>query len=565
MRRIKRLAGHKGLRLAMLMLAAPAIISCASMLPTNAGQTEWRLSPSAEASYNYLVYLDAARAGKAQQADGALSKVLELDKRQEVYLELADLKWRLGKTEEAAVLLQDGLVRYPGDKWLTLRLADIYRLQQRYDGAATTLETYLAAHPSDAEALSRQARLALERERFAQARDILAKLPAERHSPEVLYLRAKAEVGLAQNRKAIATLRKALEKDPTYLPAVVELAYILELENDFAEAERVYVRLLELGEASTEVWIKLIDLNLKLNNPEKALSLAQSGPQSKAFLLETAHLFLGQKFYDEATEVLTPLAQQEPMDADVRFYLALLEYEGRKNSEAALYQLTQIPQDSPHHQRSLSFRAQILISQKRSEQALVVLQEARELYPAEAEFAEVQAWALATSNRNAEAEQVLVQALTRWPDNADILYRLGLIQEEQGRSSEALLSMERVITIAPDKADALNFIGYVLAEQGRDLQRALTLIRKAMELDPDNGYILDSLAWVLFKLGEYDKSMLEIRKAVSMEKNDSAIWEHFGDIARALNKRKEARKGYSNALKLGSKHTERVQKKLEGL
>lgn len=563
--KMKALAGCKSLRLAMLLLTAPVVMSCAAAQAPDAGRMEWRLSSSAAASYHYLVYLDAARTGKAQQADSALSKVLELDKRQEIYLELADLKWRLGKTEEAASLLQDGLGRYPGDKWLTLRLADVYRLQQSYDSASLTLERYLAAHPADADALSRQARLALERERFAQARDILVKLPAERQSPETLYLRAKAEIGLGQTRKAIATLRKSLDKDPNYLPAVVELAYILELENDFAESERFYTRLLELGESSNEVWIKLIDLNLKLNNTEKALSLAQNGPQSKAFMLETAHLFLGQKFYDEATEVLAPLAQQETVDADVRFYLALLEYEGRKNSEAALSHLAQIPQDSPHHQRALSFQAQILISQESTEQALTVLREARETYPDEPEFAEIQAWALASSGRSVEAEQVLVQALAHWPDNTDILYRLGMLQEEQGRSNDALQTMERVIAIAPDMADALNFIGYMLAEQGRDLQRALELTSKAMQLDPDNGYIVDSLAWVLFKLGEYDKSMVQIRKAVTMEKNDSAIWEHYGDIARALGKRKDARKGYSNAIKLGSKHPGRVNKKLEGL
>lgn len=560
----KALAGCRCLRLAMLLLTAPAVMSCAAQAP-DAGRMEWRLSSSAAASYHYLVYLDAARTGKAQQADSALSKVLELDKRQEIYLELADLKWRLGKTEEAAFLLRDGLGRYPGDKWLTLRLADVYRLQQSYDNAALTLDQYLAAHPADADALSRQARLALERERFGQARDILAKLPAERQSSETLYLRAKTEIGLGQNRKAIATLRKSLDKDPNYLPAVVELAYLLELENDFAESERFYTRLLELGESSNEVWIKLIDLNLKLNNTEKALNLAQNGPQSKAFMLETAHLFLGQKFYDEAAEVLAPLAQQETVDADVRFYLALLEYEGRKNSEAALSHLAQIPQDSPHHQRALSFQAQIHIARNRTEQALTVLREARETYPDEPEFAELQAWALASSGRVVEAEQVLVQALTHWPDNTDILYRLGMLQEEQGRSNDALRTMERVIAIAPDTSDALNFIGYMLAEQGRDLQRALELTSKALQLDPDNGYIADSLAWVLFKLGEYDKSMVQIRKAVSMEKNDSAIWEHYGDIARALGKHKDARKGYSNALKFGSKHPGRINKKLEGL
>lgn len=549
----------------LLLLLVVCLLSCARSPRVEQTRETWQLSPSAEAGYQYMVYLDAARAGNAKQAEAALSRVLELDQSKELLLELSELKWRMSKPDEAEAVLREGLARYPGDKWLTLRLSDVHRLQRRHAEAAMVLDRYLATEPGDADALLRRAGIALEQERFVEARDILARLPSSSQSTEALYLRAKAEAGLGQNHKAIATLRRALEKDPSYLPGVVELAYLLELENDFAGAERAYARLIELGESSPEIWVKLIDLNLKLNNPEKALTLAQIGPQDKSFLLEAARLLLGQNFYDEAAEVLDPLVRQGKADDELRFFLAVLEYEGRADAEAAMRQLAHVPEDSPYHARSLGFRAQILFAQDKPEQALDVLRAASGLYPDAPDFPELQAWVLSSLGRHGEAERILNQALSKWPDNTQLLYRLGLVFEDQGRSDKALDVMERVIAIDPLMADALNFVGYVLAEQGRDLRRALVLIRKALEIKPDSGYIVDSLAWVLHKLGDNAKAMQEITRAVAMEGSDPSIWEHYGDIARALGKRREARKGYTNALQHGSRHPERLRAKLKGL
>ena len=91
--------------------------------------------------------------------------------------------------------------------------------------------------------------------------------------------------------------------------------------------------------------------------------------------------------------------------------------------------------------------------------------------------------------------------------------------------------MERILTLEPGNPDALNFVGYALAEDGRDLDRALELISKALATNPESPYYIDSLAWVLFKRGEFKKAWTEIQRAVSKPSEDPAIWEHYGDIA----------------------------------
>lgn len=91
-------------------------------------------------------------------------------------------------------------------------------------------------------------------------------------------------------------------------------------------------------------------------------------------------------------------------------------------------------------------------------------------------------------------------------------------------------------------------MGYTLAEENRDLPRALELIEKAVGIEPDNPYFLDSLAWVHYRMGDLDKAWEIIRQAVSQPVGDPVIWEHYGDIAAAMGKKAEAAAAYGKAI-----------------
>jgi tetratricopeptide (TPR) repeat protein len=140
-----------------------------------------------------------------------------------------------------------------------------------------------------------------------------------------------------------------------------------------------------------------------------------------------------------------------------------------------------------------------------------------------------------------------------------------MVYEALGRRPEGLALMETVIRAHPDHANALNYVGYTLAEENRELDRALVLVTKASALDPENGYILDSVAWVHFKKNDLAKAWEYIRYAVDVVEKDPTIWEHYGDIAAALGKVKEARKGYNFSLKFQSPQADEVREKLKQL
>ena len=87
----------------------------------------------------------------------------------------------------------------------------------------------------------------------------------------------------------------------------------------------------------------------------------------------------------------------------------------------------------------------------------------------------------------------------------------------------------------------------------------------ALKVKPDNGYFVDSLAWVYFKQKKLRLAWAEIKRAVELVDSDPVIWEHYGDIARALNYPAEARKGYSRSLDLDGDNAESVRAKLNEL
>ncbi len=80
-------------------------------------------------------------------------------------------------------------------------------------------------------------------------------------------------------------------------------------------------------------------------------------------------------------------------------------------------------------------------------------------------------------------------------------------------------------------ADAYNYLGYMFAEEGIHLEESVSLIEKALELEPDNGAFVDSLGWAYYRLGRLDEALHELQRAVTLvKKEDPTIREHLGDV-----------------------------------
>jgi tetratricopeptide (TPR) repeat protein len=522
------------------------------------------LAPGAEVSYYYLVFEDSRNNGRVDEAARALDKLLALAPSAGVYLEGANFLWRAGKMDEARALLKKGLAEFPDQRDLSLTLATTYYAEKRYADAVLTLRDYLARHPDDLAARQESGAILIESKQFAEALDVLSAIPREGRTSIVLYYMAKANAGLGKTRQALSLLRTAVQEDPSFMEAWVELAYLQEMDGDYVQAEKTYGRLLELGETSDEVWLRLITLNLKLNNPDKALSLFHRGPSDIGFALEAATRFLDEKFYDQAAEILAPLAAAKNPPIRLWFSLAVLAFEGRGDADGALTYLEKVPENDAGFEQAFRFRIHLLSQSGKKEAALALVAEGKRRHPDQGRYWLLQSQVEEQAGDLAAARATLEEATAKWPKDTDLLYALGILLDKLKESDAGIAAMERIIALDPDHADALNYVGYTLADRKQDLDRALVLIRKAMEIKPDSGYIVDSLAWAYFRMGKLDRAWEEIQRAVVLSDNDPTIWEHYGDLAAARGLKDKAREGYRRSLKLAPDNAA-VRAKLEAL
>lgn len=98
-------------------------------------------------------------------------------------------------------------------------------------------------------------------------------------------------------------------------------------------------------------------------------------------------------------------------------------------------------------------------------------------------------------------------------------------------------------------SERLNYIAYTLAEEGQQLDRALGLVREALQTEPDCGPYLDTLGWVYYQMGDYERAEQALVNAVKHDSDDPAIIEHYGDVLAAEGKVKKAVVTYHRALR----------------
>lgn len=557
----------KRLPLFLVLALLPCLLSnsCASSRSARMAHAARGLTPAAEVAYQFLVYQDLLRQGKKEEAVQILAGMAESHPSPDLAVELANLQWGLNEREKATETLERALTVFPDARQITFYLANAYQMRRMGDAAVKTLERYLSTHPKDATALQELASLQEDAGNHKEAAAVLARIPETERDATVFSLMAKTAIGLGHNKEALRLLRAAVDKDPNLMTAWVELAGLLEQEGDAKGAEEAYRRMLTLGEDSPEVRAKLVRLAVKQKNPAKALALLKEGDPGKSQLLDAMSALVEAGYPKQARQVLALIEAAEPDGPDLLFYKAVLAYEADKNPKAAMTILAQVPPANPNYDKSLSFRIQIASEMNDLARAQALVREARERFPDKKEFAALEAALLDKAGDTAQAATILEKAMTTWPDDLDLLYRYGVALEKLKRRDEAKAVMEKIVAADPANADALNYLGYSLAEEGRDLERALTMIRAALEKEPDNPFFLDSLAWTLHKLKRADEAMAAIEKAIAHRVKDAIIWEHYGDIAAAAGRKAEAQKAYRTALELGSETPAAVKKKLESL
>ena len=145
-----------------------------------------------------------------------------------------------------------------------------------------------------------------------------------------------------------------------------------------------------------------------------------------------------------------------------------------------------------------------------------------------------------------------------------VLYARGITHERLQEWDKAESDFRNALTINPDQANVLNYLGYSLIDRGEKLDEAMTMIEKAVSLQPESGYIVDSLAWGLFKLGQYETAIPHMEKAAELMPVDPIVTDHLGDLYWAVGRQLEAKFQWRRALSFDPelKDATRIREKL---
>jgi tetratricopeptide (TPR) repeat protein len=449
--------------------------------------------------------------------------------------QLLHLMLQRGEKADAAALMREQLARDPELLEVRIGLSDLLSDTGDHAGAVEVLRAAPGGQATHADVLRRLGFELYRTGDLAGARALVESLLAAGPDPRLRLFRALLLEEQGKDPEALAELQKLHDE----LPGDPEVGLSL-------------ARVLARGDRREEARALLQGL----------LASLEAGGAERRTVADRARLELAQLLAEEERwdEVLPLLDEVSPSESGMRAAVTLLRVDalvGGGRKEEALARL--VPAAGLPAATLAAKRAEVLLSLGRDDEA------GRELakLPAGAEGKEQAAEVYQRSGHHAQAIPLLLELLAADPESVELRFRLGAAYERSGHQPEAVAAFRQLLSKSPDYPMALNYLGYMWAEKSENLAEALTMVRRALELDPDNAAYIDSLGWIYFRMGDFPHAVEQLERAARLLPGDGTVQEHLGDALRALGKIPEARTAYERALELGDTDSSQVRRKLE--
>ena len=483
---------------------------------------------------------------------------------------------KINSFAEAKQLCEEAISLDPNYVDSYLLLAGIQVAAKELDGAILTYEKALKVDPTNRDALLYDGVTLAEVGKVKQGVAQLEKLVRLKDNTEstidrsvAYYYLAKVYQQSAQREKAIGALKQALKVRPGFARAALLLADL------YAETKQQNAAFAILEEAfrenhSSELAERLSEMHLEKNNYKKAViyleTLVEEDPTNENLKLRLSLVYWQLQWFDKARLVLQGLLERYPSSSEIAFYLGELEMERKEFSNALVY-YKKISPDYPKFDQMVSRVVFLYRQQNQLKAAEEFLHKSLEQKPDAVGFYPQLASLYEDQNQLADAAKILAKGNTLFPADESVLYYLGFIQDRMGEKEKALSTMEQLLKVNPDNTNALNFVGYGLLEKGGDLSKAQELLGRAVQLKPEDPFVLDSYGWLLYRLGKNKEAMKSLEKAVALKPEESVMLEHLGDIYIALNMPNKAIGVYERALRTGGdkEFISRVENKLDNV
>jgi len=440
---------------------------------------------------------------------------------------LAEAYAGAGRTADAITVLEGH-----DDPRLLPILAEFYERERRWKEAADTYSRILE-HPSRGVDLvqlkTRYASALLNagaRADAGKARELLTDvIAASGGDGRALYLRSQAARRLGDVPAAEADARRVIELNARSPWGYYALAEALEQAHNYQAVVD------ELGPVVAESRGKPANGSLDVT-----LLLPHLG---------FAYQELGQ--HDKAVAAFEEARRLSPKDPTVAGYLVEAQIAAKKYASAVQIAKTALA-EHPDDLRLMRLQAQALRQNGQADQSVNVMEDALKKHADDPAAYVAMAQLYADVDRGAQAVKVLQEARDKFPADDSIVFELGAVYDKQKKFPDAEATFKQLLSRDADNAPALNYLGYMLAERGERLDESVTLLKKALQIDPDNGSYLDSLGWAYFKADKLDLAEDNLRRAADQLKTNSVIQDHYGEVLFKLGRFDDAIAAWTRAL-----------------
>ncbi|MBN1297780.1 tetratricopeptide repeat protein [bacterium] len=471
-----------------------------------------------------------------------------------------DLAYRVRDRQAVARLLDTARMHLeksvdldPGNNESRRTLADVCIEQGDFDAALGQLGIMVKENPEDDEAVLALARLLVHVRNPSEAIAILESYI--RQDPmtnyEFLKVYALACAELNHLDEAIDAYSRYIDKVPMDFEASYNLALCCFRAGRNDRAEGILRLLVAENMLTQEVVDLLTDVLKAQGRFDDAIAFLSSLTENQRYrvsaIITIGQIYMSLQKFEPAYDTLLRAVSIEPNNRRATFYTALALSElGRFDD--ALRMLENNLEDRPLSVATVDLTSDILMQIGNIESALKLSGQLMNERPKDARAYIIRADVLERAGRSEETIDVLRSGCDVFPEHPQLHLALAYRLDRRGQWQEAVDVLQALYEDRPDDPEIANYIGYTLADRNVELDRALHLIRVAVDADPENAAYLDSMGWVLFRLGRYEEAFDYLDRALRQYTEDPVVINHMIRILIALDRTDAAREMLRKAL-----------------
>lgn len=445
------------------------------------------------------------------------------------------------------------------------------------------LNRILQLDPDNKETFLRLGKIYMDKENYSQGLSLFEKMTQQ--FPEYyvswFYL-GEVRLALEQHELAEKSYLKSIELEPQLIQPRFRLITIYQdqaAEKSQKKILNAYQGILDIEPNNYRAKLGLglhyykAGMNEKAAGHFKQLGKSADIDNGSRLMMVAVDEYITAKRYEDAVIVFSQMLKGSEGNATLTFFTAMA-YEAVEDFKQAISLYLKVAPDHSQYKKSILSAAFLYKETGKIGNAIEYLEEKHLEIP---EDIDILIYLASLYEREAKYEKaipLLKKGLDVSPDNTSLLFRLGVNQDKSGLKEECLETMKKVIELDPKDANALNYLGYSYADMGVLLDEALELTLRAHKLKPNDGYITDSLGWVYYKLGQFEKAVEFLEKAARLSSFESIISDHLGDAYQKTGQWIKALETYQKALSNADKKDQElittlkekidaVQKKIE--